>query len=262
MTPDERHVATDAMRSLTPARLALGRAGGSIPTVAHLRFRADHARARDAVNYEFDGARAAAALTAAGHRAVALASAATSRADYVRRPDLGRALSATSVVRLRALADEPCDLAIVVCDGLSPRAVERQGPALVDALASDRRLVGWSTGAVVVVSNGRVAIGDEIGSILSATFVVVLIGERPGLSVAESVGAYITHEPLVGRTDAQRNCVSNIHDHGLPIADAARRIGGLLVRARVAGRTGIGLTDDVAEAITPEPASFAADGPG
>jgi ethanolamine ammonia-lyase small subunit len=146
---------------------------------------------------------------------------------------------------------EPCDLAIVVCDGLSPRAVERQGAALVDAIVSSEQLDGWSTGAVGVVSNGRVAIGDEIGSILRAEYVVVLIGERPGLSVAESIGAYVTFDPAPGRTDAQRNCVSNIHDRGLAIDDAARRIAGLLVRARLAGGlTGIGLTDDGPESIT------------
>ncbi len=236
--------AWDAIRSVTPARVALGRAGGSLPTAAQLQLRADHARARDAVNHGFDAARVAADLTAAGHTAVALSSAAASREEYIRRPDLGRVLSESSRATLRALVGEPCDMAIVLCDGLSPFAVERHGPGLVDALASNERMKDWSMAPITVVSNGRVAVGDDVGSHLGARLVVVLIGERPGLSVAESVGAYLTFQPASGRTDAERNCVSNIHDRGLSIADAARRIVGLAVRASMLGLTGVGLNDE------------------
>jgi ethanolamine ammonia-lyase small subunit len=234
----------DAIRAVTPARVALGRAGGSLPTAAHLRFRADQARARDAVIHDFDGAGLASLLTEAGHAAVALSSAATSRDEYIRRPDLGRVLSDASHASLSAVDAEPCDLAIVLCDGLSPLAVERHGPALIDAISSSERLAEWSLGPIAVVSNGRVAVGDDVGSILRSRFVLVLIGERPGLSVPESVGAYLTYEPAPGRTDAQRNCVSNIHDRGLSIDDAARRIVGLAVRASMIGLTGVGLNDD------------------
>jgi ethanolamine ammonia-lyase small subunit len=144
-------------------------------------------------------------------------------------------------------------LAIVLCDGLSPLAVERHGLALVDAITSSERLAQWSPGPVAVVSNGRVAIGDDVGSILRSQFVLVLIGERPGLSVAESVGAYLTYGPTRGRTDAQRNCVSNIHDRGLSIDAAARRIVGLAVRALELGLTGVGLNDeDPTAVIAPE----------
>jgi ethanolamine ammonia-lyase small subunit len=240
MTPDT----WDAIRAVTPARVALGRAGGSLPTAAHLRFRADHARARDAVTHGFDAERITSALTETGHRAVALSSAAVSREEYVCRPDLGRMLSPASRASLRALTAEPCDLVLVLCDGLSPLAVERHGPALVDAISSSERLAAWSLGPVAVVSNGRVAVGDDVGWILRSRFVLVLIGERPGLSVPESVGAYLTFEPAPGCTDAQRNCVSNIHDQGLSIDDAARRIVGLAVRASMLGLTGVGLNDE------------------
>jgi ethanolamine ammonia-lyase small subunit len=158
-------------------------------------------------------------------------------------------LSDPSRTSLRALAAEPCDLAIVLCDGLSPRAVERHGPALVEAIASSERLAEWSLGPIAVVSNGRVAVGDDVGTILRSRFVLVLIGERPGLSVPESVGAYLTFEPGPGRTDAQRNCVSNIHERGLAIDDAARRVVGLAVRASMLGLTGVGLNDDDPTAI-------------
>jgi ethanolamine ammonia-lyase small subunit len=234
----------DAIRAATPARVALGRAGGSLPTAAHLRFRADQARARDAVNHDFDAVRLAAVLTEAGHRTTALVSAAATREEYIRRPDLGRVLSDASRVSLLADADDPCDLAIVLCDGLSPRSIERHGPALVGAITSSKRLTKWSRGPIIVVSNGRVAVGDDVGSSLGAHLVLVLIGERPGLTVPESVGAYLTFEPAQSRTDAQRNCVSNIHDRGLTIDDAARRIVGLAVRASLLGSTGVGLHDD------------------
>jgi ethanolamine ammonia-lyase small subunit len=247
----------DAIRAVTPARVALGRAGGSLPTAAHLRFRADQARARDAVTQGFDAARLASTLTEAGHPAVALSSAAMSREEYIRRPDLGRVLSDTSRTSLRSLAAEPCDLAIVLCDGLSPLAVERHGLELVDAIASSERLAQWLLGPVTVVSNGRVAVGDDVGTILGSRFVLVLIGERPGLSVPESVGAYLTFEPAPARTDAQRNCVSNIHDQGLSIDGAARRIVGLAVRASMLGLTGVGLNDDDPTAvIDPSPPPF------
>jgi ethanolamine ammonia-lyase small subunit len=238
MTPES----WDAVRAITPARVALGRAGGSLTTAAHLQLRADHARARDAVNRELDVPRLVDVLTGGGYAAIAGSSAAGSREEYIRRPDLGRVLATESREALRALATRPCDVAIVLCDGLSPLAVERQGPPLVDAIVG--RLLDWVIGPVMVVANGRVAVGDDIGATLEARLVVVLIGERPGLSVPESVGAYLTFEPIPGRTDAQRNCVSNIHDRGLSIDDAAHRIVGLARRASVLGLTGVGLNDE------------------
>ena len=250
----------DAIRAITPARVALGRAGGSLTTAARLQFRADHARARDAVNQDFDVHRLVDALTGAGHAAVALSSAAASREEYIRRPDLGRVLAEHSRGALRALAADPYDLAIVVCDGLSPLAIERDGPPLVDAILE--RLDDWSIAPVAVVANGRVAVGDDVGVTLGARLVVVLIGERPGLSVSESIGAYVTFEPALDRTDAQRNCVSNIHDRGLSIDEAAHRIVGLSRRASMQGLSGIGLHDedptDVLDSVSPiEPTQLA-----
>lgn len=236
MTPD-RWVALD---SFTPARVALGRAGGSLPTTVRLQLRLDHARARGAVDRPFDPAALVAGVDDAGQRSLAVTSRAAARADYVRRPDLGRTLDDETVSDLASLVDAPCDVALVLCDGLSPGAVQRNGAALVRAIV--QRLLGWSVGPVVVVTNGRVAIGDQVGAALGAGAVVVLIGERPGMSVPESVGAYITHGPRVGRTDAERNCVSNIHDEGLPIDDAANRIVELLGRIRAVGASGVALT--------------------
>ncbi len=235
----------------TPARVGLGRVGGSVPTAAHLQFRADHARARDAVRHGFDSDAVVATLADAGLETIALTSAAGSRADYIRRPDLGRSLSGDASERVAQLGSTDHDLSIVLCDGLSPGAVERYGPDLVEQIASSGRLEGWSTTPVAVVCNGRVAIGDQIGDLLGARIVVVLIGERPGLTISESVGAYVTLGPHVGRTDAERNCISNIHVRGLAVDEAARRIVSLVVRARIAGVTGVALDDEDPTAITP-----------
>ncbi|MET0907962.1 MAG: ethanolamine ammonia-lyase subunit EutC [Ilumatobacteraceae bacterium] len=234
----------DLLRSLTPARVGLGRAGGSVPTGAHLAFRADHARARDAVHHTFDGERIVVELETAGRPSIALSSAATSRGEYIRRPDLGRTLSGPSAARLGLLGGAPCDLAIVLCDGLSPHAVERHGRALAIAIVSHARLRDSSIGVIAVVTNGRVAIGDHIGAALGARMVVVLIGERPGLTVPESIGAYVTIDPKPGRSDAERNCVSNIHERGLSVDGAARQVVGVIVRAQQAGVTGVELFDD------------------
>ncbi len=159
--------------------------------------------------------------------------------------------SADAATALRRAGGERCDLAIVLCDGLSPGAIERYGPHLVERIVAQELLRGWSLAPVTVVRNGRVAIGDPIGELLGASTVVVLIGERPGLTISESVGAYVTFAPRPGRTDAERNCISNIHALGTGVDDAARRIADLLVRARVAGATGVALTDDA-----PAPIAF------
>ena len=238
-----------SIRELTRARVGLGRAGGSVPTAAHLAFRSDHARARDAVGHPFDPDELVRTFRTHGYPSIALRSAAMSRADYIARPDHGRTLADHSATELAAFGGErdddaggrSCDLAIVLCDGLSPRAVEQQGGGLALAIASSEQLQDWSLGAITVVTNGRVAIGDEIGAALGARIVVVLIGERPGLSVPESIGMYVTMDPAPGRTDAQRNCISNIHDHGLTTGEAARQLAQLVVRARAVGRTGVGL---------------------
>lgn len=236
MTPDR----WNALDSFTPARVALGRSGGSLPTAVRLQLRLDHARARSAVDRPFDSATMTTELERAGLRSHAVISRAVTRAQYVRRPDLGRTLDDQAVADLAALAGEPCDVVVVLCDGLSPGAVQQHGAALAGTIV--QCLPAWSFGPTVVVTNGRVALGDHIGAALRAGAVVVLIGERPGMTVPESIGAYVTHAPRPGRTDAERNCVSNIHAEGLSIDAAAARIADLLVRSRALGATGVELT--------------------
>ncbi|GGE93715.1 ethanolamine ammonia-lyase subunit EutC [Sphingomonas prati] len=223
------------LRSLTIARVGLGRVGAALPTRPMLDFQLAHARARDAVH----AALPIGAIAIAGHAVIDVRSRAVDRTCYLHRPDLGRRLHPDDAALLPA--GEP-DLAIVVADGLSAVAVERHACALIAALL--KRLPHWTVAPIVVARQARVAIGDEIGAALRAKIVVVLIGERPGLSSAESVGAYITWAPARGRRDNERNCVSNIHPpNGLDYANAADEIATLCRAARDAGRTGVLLKD-------------------
>ena len=230
-----------ALAARTPARVALGRAGVSLPTTEVLRFALAHARARDAVHAPFDAAGLAAGFRAAGHMVVEVASDAPDRATYLRRPDRGRRLSQASA---RALGPMPGDLAIVVADGLSAVAVERQAPPLVAALVPRLVSIGLSLGPFVVATGARVALGDEIGARLGARAVLVLVGERPGLSSPDSLGAYLTLGPRPGRTDAERNCVSNIRPEGLGHDLAAFKLAWLVGEAFARGATGVALKDE------------------
>jgi ethanolamine ammonia-lyase small subunit len=219
------------LNSFTPARVAIGRTGNSVPTAELLRFQLDHARARDAV-YQ---------LLPLGWPPiphVAVESAARDRAEYLRRPDLGRKLSDESKARLTA-ADY--DTAIVIADGLSALAVQRHALRLLEELLPLLDGGAWRLAPLTVVSQGRVAIGDEIGERLGARSVVVLIGERPGLSSPDSLGAYVTWDPKPGRNDAERNCVSNIRTEGLGYGAAARLIHLLMREARRQKLSGVGL---------------------
>lgn len=223
---------------LTPARVALGRAGASLPTRALLDFTLDHARARDAVHAAFDPSGLVAALDALGCRAVAVASQVGSRQDYLRRPDLGRRLDQASVALLQNGTRNRCELAVVIGDGLSPTAVHAHAMPLMRRLLPHFVSPEIGLGDVAVASGARVALGDEIGALLGARMVVVLIGERPGLSAPDSLGAYLTYAPRIGRTDAERNCVSNIHHRGLSYEDAALKIAWLIregLRRRITG---------------------------
>ena len=224
------------LRQATTARIGLRRTGTALHIQDVLSFELACAEARDAVAASLSVADVERAL--ARLAPVRLHSAARDREEYLRRPDLGRRLDTFSLASLRRT--EP-DLLIVLADGLSARAAERHGPMLVSACLD--RLAGWSA-RVAIVEQGRVAIGDDIGGALGAAASVVLLGERPGLSVPESLGAYITLAPRVGRRDSERNCVSNIHDRGgLSIAQAADNICWLLREARRLGQTGIALKD-------------------
>jgi ethanolamine ammonia-lyase small subunit len=233
------------LRDLTPARVALGRSGASLPTRALLEFTLDHARARDAVHAAFDAPALVAGLGDLGFQAHSVASRAGSRKDYLRRPDLGRQLDQASVQRLGERgATDACDLSIVIGDGLSPTAIHAHAIPLMRDLMPRLEAARIRIGHVTVASEARVALGDEIGAILGARMVVVLIGERPGLSAPDSMGAYLTFAPKVGLTDADRNCVSNIHRGGLSYGEAAVKIAWLIREGLARKVTGVALKDE------------------
>jgi len=239
--PDPWH----ALAALTAARIALGRTGSSLPTRAVLNFDLAHALARDAVHQPLDPAVLAARwLEQGGAAAVRVRSRARDRLTYLQRPDLGRRLDEASVARLAAEATQAghCDLAIVIADGLSAPAVEANALPLVQSLL--RHLDDLRVGPLVIAEQGRVALGDEIGALFKASLVLILLGERPGLSSPDSLGAYLTFAPQLGRLDAERNCISNIRANGLPPELAAGKLA-WLIRAALARRlTGIGLKDE------------------
>src|SRR5271170_873961 len=231
------------MRAATPARIGLARAGSSIATPDHLAFQLAHAKARDAVHEPFDAGSLVDSLRERGLEAVQLHSAAADRPTYLARPDLGRRLDDASRARLAAVA-RGYDLAFVLADGLSTRAVESHAVPLLDASLPQLRRDGWRIGPVAVVEQGRVAVGDEIGSMLDAALVCILIGERPGLTSPDSLGAYLTWQPAIGRTDAERNCLSNIRPAGMAHAEAAQRLVYLCTQAKQRRCTGVMLKDE------------------
>lgn len=241
----------ESLRELTPARVGLGRAGASMPTEALLAFTLDHARARDAVHAAFDAARLTAELAGVGFEALEVSSQAQHRRDYLRRPDLGRMLDARSRRMLADRSTGDCQLAVVIGDGLSPTAVNVHAVELVRHLAARLTEVGSKIGAVVVASGARVALGDEIGAALGARMVLMLIGERPGLSAPDSLGAYLTFGPRIGLTDAERNCVSNIHGAGLSYDEAAFKIAWLVREGLARQITGVALKDESGGAPVP-----------
>jgi ethanolamine ammonia-lyase small subunit len=231
----------DRLRALTPARVALGRTGVSLPTRARLDFDRCHAMARDAVHARLETAALAKVLRALSRLEVlCVHSAAPDRATYLHRPDLGRKLDEASETLLADFAaNGPIDLALIVADGLSALAVERHAAPLIETLLP--MVAGWRLAPISVVEQGRVAIGDQIGRLLGAQIAVLLIGERPGLSSPDSLGVYITWEPRPGRTDAERNCISNIRAEGLSYVQAAAQLGAILGLARRLRITGVAL---------------------
>jgi ethanolamine ammonia-lyase small subunit len=231
------------LRALTPARVALGLAGVSLPTQALLAFALDHARARDAVHAAFDRSAVIAGLRDLGLSGLLVASRAGDRKTYLRRPDLGRRLDQASQ-RLLAAAGKGGQLAIVIGDGLSPTAVHAHAIELLRRLVPLLGADHIGIGHVAVAAGARVALGDEIGELLGARMVVVLLGERPGLSAPDSLGAYLTIAPRIGLTDADRNCVSNIHGAGLSYDEAASKIAWLVREALARGTTGLALKDE------------------
>ncbi len=239
-----------ALRRFTAARIALGRSGVSQPTNAQLDFQLAHARARDAVHQALETADLARTLDAAwpgSSPPLLLHSAAENRNVYLQRPDLGRRLDAPSRARLAAHggAGEPsCDLAIVVADGLSALGINQHAAPFLQALHA--RLAGesWTFAPLAIVEQGRVAVGDEVGELLGAKIVVVLIGERPGLSSPDSMGLYLTWAPRAGLTDERRNCISNVRPAGLGFGEAAARLHYLLSESRRRELSGVALKDE------------------
>jgi ethanolamine ammonia-lyase small subunit len=225
-----------ALRATTRARIGLGRTGDALPVRDVLEFQLAHARARDAVHTPSDTASIARSI--APLPSVTVRSMAPDRETYLRRPDLGRQLDPACHAELTGT----WDAVFVVADGLSPVGVQMHAVPLLKACLD--RLSGWSVAPVVIATQARVALGDEIGALLQAELCAVLIGERPGLSVANSLGVYLTYRPRIGRRDSERNCISNIHADGLSYQAAADMLTWLMTEARSRKLTGVGLKDN------------------
>jgi ethanolamine ammonia-lyase small subunit len=232
------------LRELTPARVGLGRAGASLPTEALLGFTLDHARARDAVHAAFDVSGLIAGLRGLGLQPVEVLSQARTRRDYLRRPDLGRILDPGSRRLLESRDAPSSQFVIVIGDGLSPTAVNVHAIEQVRHLTTQLDAAGIEIGATVVASGARVALGDEIGALLGVRMLLMLIGERPGLSAPDSLGGYLTFAPRIGRTDAERNCISNIHRAGLSYQEAAFKLAWLVREGLARQITGVALKDE------------------
>jgi ethanolamine ammonia-lyase small subunit len=234
-----------ALRRFTDARIALGRAGCSLPTAPLLAFNLSHAQARDAVHAPLDTVALRRELDSRKFESIEVRSAAQTREQYLRRPDLGRVLEARSAGELAQHAQSarvPVDLVFVIADGLSSNAVASHAIPLLERTIAPLR--GWHVGPIVVATQARVAIGDHIGQLMNAEMVAVLIGERPGLSSPASLGVYLTYRPAVGRSDAERNCISNVRPEGLSYDAAAFKLVHLLEAARGRKLTGVGLKDE------------------
>ncbi|MDD4915985.1 MAG: ethanolamine ammonia-lyase subunit EutC [Methylococcales bacterium] len=250
MKQDPWHI----LRRYTQARIAQGRAGCSLPSAALLDFQLAHAAARDAVHQSWDVADFAGRLQAAGLETCILRTRIDSRVEYLQRPDKGRRLQAASAERLQAVVGNGCDVAVIVSNGLSSTAVNSHGLALLAEVVSVLRGRGLALGPICLVADARVAVADEIGALLKARASLILIGERPGLSAADSLGGYLTYGPKIGNTDAQRNCLSNIRSpEGLSCQAAAAKLGYLLTESLRRGVSGIALKDDMPPVLSDQP---------
>jgi len=237
------HDPWSALRTLTSARIGLARAGASLATAPLLDLRLAEARARDAVHEPLDAARLADDLAALGGQALTVASAAQDRQTYLMRPDLGRRLAPGADAVLAPHAGS-YDVALVVADGLSARAVQMHATPLLAGVLPALHAVGWRIAPLVIVRHGRVAIGDAIAAALGAACVAILIGERPGLSAPDSMGAYLTWQPGPHATDADRNCISNIRPEGIGYAEAAQKVANLLRAMQMRRLSGVRLKDE------------------
>lgn len=239
------------LKSFTDARIAIGRAGSSTPTDEMLKFQLAHAQAIDAVHSPLNMQQLTHKLREIDKQAepdIIVHSQASNRISYLQRPDLGRKLTEScyqQLVEYRQNQDKAYDIAIVICDGLSAHAVESHAPAFIKNFKQkiQNSSVDWQLSPNVLVQQGRVAVGDDVGESLNAKAVIVLIGERPGLSSPDSLGIYITWQPKRGTTDAYRNCISNVRPAGLKYQDACEKTFYLLNEAFRIKATGVALKD-------------------
>jgi ethanolamine ammonia-lyase small subunit len=235
------------LRQFTDARIGLGRSGAAMPTREVLNFALSHAMARDAVTTPLDWTPIETGLQALGLETLRIKSATHDRSEYLRRPDLGRRLSADSREALQRASEKASskpDLVVLVGDGLSSLGVAANIVPMMSALLNHVQQSGWTLGPLLLADDARVALGDEAGEILGAKAVLVLIGERPGLSSPDSLGAYLTFGPRVGLKDADRNCISNIRQRGLSYEEAAFKAAWLLREAIRRGLSGVNLKDE------------------
>ena len=241
------------LQAHTAARIARGRTGHSLPTRALLDFQLDHARARDAVYSSLETDRLLVDIDQLTPCPVLLKSQAKDRQTYLQRPDLGRRLDTDSRLKLQTPSTWPTpestDLCLVLADGLSAMAINRHAIPLLTLLLPELAAMGWSLTPLCLVEQGRVAIADEIAHMLRATATVILIGERPGLTSPDSLGAYLTHNPRPGLTDESRNCISNIRPEGMPYAFAVQKLLYLLTEMKIRKLSGVELKDEMGELI-------------
>ncbi|HEX3147252.1 MAG TPA: ethanolamine ammonia-lyase subunit EutC [Gemmataceae bacterium] len=229
----------------TPARLVIGRAGPAYRTATWLRLRADHAAARDAVHADVD------LLAAFGADVFSTQTRATTKVEYLMRPDLGRRLDDASRALVAVQCPRGIDLQVVVGDGLSARAAALHGPPLLDALAAEARQRGWRFGRPFLVRHCRVGVLNDLGELLDPAVVVLLIGERPGLATVDSLSAYLAYRPRAGDTDAKRNLISNIHARGVSVPEACERIVALVDQMRRLGCSGVDVKEELAPPAIP-----------
>jgi ethanolamine ammonia-lyase small subunit len=230
------------LSDFTPARVGLGVAGDSVPMEPLLKFRLDHARARDAVRFPLDSRSLLQEMVGCGWAARSIHSAAANREEYLRRPDKGRVLDADSAAEVGAFGG-PRPIVFIVADGLSALAVHRHAVPLLERVFRGLAIVPEHTNPVWVARQARVAIGDHVGELLASSLSIVLIGERPGLSSPDSLGIYLTWQPRRGRNDSERNCISNIHAQGLGYASAAHKLLFLIAESQRRKLSGVRLKE-------------------
>jgi ethanolamine ammonia-lyase small subunit len=244
--PDPWHNLTQ----FTPARIALGHVGMSLPTRACLEFQLAHALARDAVNIPLDFISLAHKISALGHQTLTLQTQAENQAIYLQRPDLGRVPSADAIDSLQQYSDIKTDVVIVVVDGLSSKAIEQHAVTFLEGLLPELQSQRYRLAPICLVKHGRVAIGDAIAEHFAARLCIVLIGERPGLSSPDSMGIYFTYQAKSGiSTDADRNCISNIHQNGLSYLQALEKLLFLIREAEKLKLSGVNLKDETTDAV-------------